>query len=319
MAVDDAYLLALRRFEDRRSGFAEEFLDPILGGARTVAVLSRPLSPAVSVGWVVCHSFASEQLHLAHLDAKVARALASEGFPVLRYHGQGYGDSERGQEAISLTSHLDDASDAVDLLRAESGAARIGVIGARFGAAVAALTAQASRLSLLALCDPVTDGASYLREYLLANAAAALTGAAGGPPTEAVGVGPHDPRAPGSGSADVGGFLLSSRAYEEIAGIDLLRDPLGIDGAALVIGLSEDGQPPRTARAVAGHLVRSGADPSLVTLPYPLAQEFGRFHLRALGNRAGKTDVRAALDGAIARTIVAWASSWRDDPSRGGP
>src|SRR5688572_11635195 len=106
MALDEALLGAHRRFEDPALGYSEEFLQPTLGGRKTVAVLSLPLQSRQPLGWVICHSFGIEQVHLGRLDTMVARALAGAGFPVVRFHGRGYGDSEGSVEEISLSSHL---------------------------------------------------------------------------------------------------------------------------------------------------------------------------------------------------------------------
>src|SRR3989442_15031247 len=131
MATRTAALERHGRYEDRQAGISEEFLQPVLGGERTVAVLSRPLGQSSSVGWVVCHSFGMEQIHLGRLDVLAARALAAAGFPVLRFHGQGYGDSEKGADAIGLSSHLAENADAVRLLQEEEGVGGVGALGAR--------------------------------------------------------------------------------------------------------------------------------------------------------------------------------------------
>src|SRR5262245_47796987 len=103
---------ARRGYEDQRTGIAEEFLQPTLGEGRTVAVLSRPVGAVRRLGWVICHSCALEQVHLARLEVVVARALSAAGFPVLRYQSQGYGDSE-GTDDIGLASHIEAATGAV--------------------------------------------------------------------------------------------------------------------------------------------------------------------------------------------------------------
>src|SRR5262249_34932224 len=154
---DVALLASHRQYEDKRTGITEEFLQPTLQGVRTVAVLSRPLGPARPVGWVICHSLALEQVHLARMEVVVARTLAAAGFPVLRYHTRGYGDSDGG-EGVGLGTHLADATEAVELMRRVGGVERIGMLGARFGGTVAALVADRLDLDLLGLWEPVTRG-----------------------------------------------------------------------------------------------------------------------------------------------------------------
>lgn len=72
--MDRSFLERHRSWKDREAGIGEEFLRPEVGGARTVAVLTKPLGEAHDTGWVVCHSFGGEQMHLSRLEVMVARA-----------------------------------------------------------------------------------------------------------------------------------------------------------------------------------------------------------------------------------------------------
>src|SRR5207302_10678278 len=128
MPVDEGLLLRHRSFEDASTGFTEAFLQPTIGSGRTVAVLSRPMGSAFPVGWVILHSFGLEQMHLSRLDVVVARALAAAGFPGLRLHGQGYGDSEGTDEHSGRGSRLADGTDAIRLLSGQPGVERVGVV-----------------------------------------------------------------------------------------------------------------------------------------------------------------------------------------------
>ena len=80
-----ALLDSLRGFESTRLGVRERFLTPTIGGAPTVAVLATPIGPPRQLGWVLCQSFGPEQDLFAGLEVPVVRALAAEGFPVLRF------------------------------------------------------------------------------------------------------------------------------------------------------------------------------------------------------------------------------------------
>src|SRR5437867_1508751 len=102
----------MRSYADRELGIQETFLQPRIGGGRTVGVLSIPLDLPLAGGWVICHSFALEQVYLQSLESALARKLAATGFAVLRFHTQGYGDSELGVEHISLRGHVDQAGEA---------------------------------------------------------------------------------------------------------------------------------------------------------------------------------------------------------------
>src|SRR5436853_4004941 len=60
MPRDDASLVRMRAYVDSRGAFSERFLQPHVGGARTVAVLSTPLRTQQRVGWLICHPYGIE-------------------------------------------------------------------------------------------------------------------------------------------------------------------------------------------------------------------------------------------------------------------
>ncbi len=91
--MDTDLLERHRSFSNHRLGVAERFVDLELSSGRTVGVLSTPLDGAREVGWVICHGFGTEQVDLQATDAAVARGVAAAGYPVLRFHSLGYGDS----------------------------------------------------------------------------------------------------------------------------------------------------------------------------------------------------------------------------------
>src|SRR2546430_13924462 len=102
MAVDLELLAQRRSYVDHVAGIAEEFIQPEFGGAPTVAILSRPMAEPFPIGFVLCHSFGMEQVHLSRFDSVMARALAAAGFTVLRFHAPGYGDSHVTVEQTAL-------------------------------------------------------------------------------------------------------------------------------------------------------------------------------------------------------------------------
>jgi pimeloyl-ACP methyl ester carboxylesterase len=302
MPINETALTSLRVFEDRDDGFSEEFLSPRIGGASTLAALTRPIENASSTGWVVCHSFGLEQLHLTRLEAQLARALAGRGFPVLRYHGQGYGDSERGMEEISLSSHLADAADAVDLMAAVEGVDRVGLIGIRFGAAVAAVVAERKGLPFMVLVDPPARGSQYMRDFLWTGVFAKMLGRQDG----------EDPskrvlaELEAKGFADVKGFPLSRRAFEEISAFDLTKELVRFRGAALIAAITRAGKPGPGVSKLAAHLRSLGADCSVEVLTDKYAAEFGQYHFRFLEATGAKRDMRLELDEDILRATVDW-------------
>ncbi len=304
MPLDDALLTRLRRFEDPGAGFSEEFLQPTLGGATTVAVLSRPLTDGYGLGWVICHSFGIEHVHLGRLDVLVARALAGAGFPTLRYHGQGYGDSAGDMRGVGLGSHLADAADAVALLREQTGVDRVGVIGARLGGTVAALVADRQDLAALGLWEPVVSGDAYARELLRRQA---ISGMMKNPDEDAGRVAALRRELETAGSIDLGGFPLSRQAFDELAGVDLVRDVQRFRGPSLVVGVSRTGRAGARIVALRDHLEQLSGSSRLETVQDRFASEFGRFHYRTDPPTGGKKDTLFPVSRQIAARAAAWA------------
>jgi pimeloyl-ACP methyl ester carboxylesterase len=332
MPIDEALLAAHRSFSDPQAGIREEFLQPVLGGRRTVAVLTQPIGTARPLGWVICHSFGREQLVLQELDTLMARSLAAVGFPVVRYHGLGYGDSEGRVEDVCLTSHVGDASDAVGLLLDRTGVEAAGVAGARFGGMVAALVADRMALPLLAMWDPVVSGGQFMRTFVRTKLFfEAVAGAETGPASPGLdfraspGPGPSEPGEPDSerspvellnekGWVDVQGFRLSRRAYEEVSAVDLRRELSRFRGACLIASLSKSGEMrPDIAKLVA-HLTSLGADCKVEPVQHRLVAEFGQRHYADAGEST-KIDVQLELSTMLAEVAVPWAeeqaAKWR--------
>lgn len=300
MPIAEEFLERLRTHTDLRAGYAEEFLHPTLGGAGTVAVLSRPLGPSRPVAFVLCHSLGQEFVHLSRFDTTIARTMSVAGFPVLRYHGQGYGDSERGASDISLTSHLTDATDAVALLSGQEGIETVGTMGARFGGLVAAVVAARERLPFVATWEPVTKGAQYMRNFVWTRLFAEWAGT-----VEGAGVDELLETLETTGQADIKGFLLTKRAYDEISAIDLSRELSRFAGTALVVAIARGENPgPGLVRLAEGFRAL-GATCDLEVLQDDLAAEFGNFHFKT--SEMAKVDTQFELNQAIADLTASWA------------
>jgi alpha/beta superfamily hydrolase len=302
--LDEALLHHHRRYESPETGISEEFLQPILGSGRTVAVLSRPIGDAHRVGWVISHSFAMEQIHLSRLDTQLARALSASGFPVLRFHGQGYGDSIGGMEGISMTSHLADASDAVDLMMEQDGVETVGVMGSRFGGTIAALTADRKRLPFMAAWEPIINGKLYVRDFFRSRVFSEIVLQAGkGSSTD---VDQLRRELESTGRVDVKGFELTRTAHDEISALDLVRDMQNFAGSGLLVGISRSGTPSSAVTKLAGRLEQLGADISLDGIAEPNAAQFGQFHFRAVDGGRGKIDTQIELTAAICSMASRW-------------
>jgi len=307
MSIDREVLNRYLRFEDRQAGLSEEFVQAVIGHGRTIGVLSRPLGDPLSVGWVLCHSFGIEQVHLGRLDVITARALSRAGFPVLRFHGQGYGDAERGMEVAGLSSHVAEAVDAVEMLKRLAGVEAVGVMGARFGGAIAALTADRLQLPLLALWDPMVKGAQFIREFLRSQVLADIveTGEGGGA-SDLQSIQEHLST---EGWADIKGWPLTRAAHDDIVAVDLVKDVQQFRGSALLVALSRTGTVTSAASSLSSHLRALGAATSLQVIQDGFAPQFGQFRWRTVDGGKSKRDTQLELNEKIAEATVGWALS----------
>jgi len=143
------------------------------GKYQLFGILHRPLSNNTqSTGFVFCHPCFEEKLWAHRVYVGMARELARQGYPVLRFDYMGHGDSDGDFEQATVTSRLSDIACAVQTLQKETGVTATGLLGLRFGATLAALSAdELHGITHLALWDPLVDGAAYMQEVLLSNLA----------------------------------------------------------------------------------------------------------------------------------------------------
>lgn len=294
-------LESMRSFEDPGLGIRERFLIPELGGGRTIAVLSTPIGEVRTTGWVICHSFGAEQIYLQPHEVSVARRLAAAGFPVLRYHGQGYGDSELPPEQVTLGTHVRDALDAVAVLAAEAGTAEAGLIGARFGGTVAAIVADRIGASALVLWDPVVEGRPYVKSLLRLRVASELAGRAE--------PGPADPAEvlEGTGTLDVHGFPVGPEAFGEISSIDLPAQLDGFRGRSLVIQVSRSPEPRTSLQRLVARLRDLGGESRLDVVQDREALNFGLARHQPTGD-GRKVDTQGRLTEALVSHTVSWCT-----------
>lgn len=131
------------------------------------------------------HPFGEEKLWAHRIFVVFARALAQRGIPVLRFDYTGAGDSAGDTAHAGVDTFLEDLGSAVDVLAARAPRVeRIGLVGLRFGAALAALFVERARAAgthekvtqaPLVLWDPVLDGESYIQELLRINLSTQLS------------------------------------------------------------------------------------------------------------------------------------------------
>ena len=314
MAVDEIVLEALRSYEDPRLGIGERFLTPTIGGLRTIGVLSAPIDRPRDTGWVVCHSFGMEQVWLQPLEVAVARALSAAGFPVLRYHAQGYGDSQASTEDATMASQTRDAVDAIDLLVRETGVKRIGLAGGRVGATIAALAAQRSEASAAVLWEPMIVGRRYI-DSLLRVASVTELGTASKLKTVA-----RDPQEifAASGFLDIQGFPLYGAVFDEMSGFVLTAALTSYRGGSMVVQISRSPKPRPELEHLVSRMNEIGGRATLGIVTDPQARTFGfqRYYATPGGQR--KEDKQAEMSHGIVSLTVSTCIGWDDaDQQRG--
>ena len=158
---------------------------------------------------VLCPAWGDEYLSAHRAMRQLAHQLAGVGVDVLRFDYYGTGDSAGELHEATLAGWQDDIERAIGELRDTAGAERVGVIGLRLGASLAAsLVARKPGIAdSLGLWDPVCSGEAYLRE--LERIASQGAGA------------PAPEHRAAEGTLEIDGFALTPALAGEIEAIDL--------------------------------------------------------------------------------------------------
>lgn len=148
---------------------------PVLGTSTTHHTWfgreGRPLFGAVHVpegrratgAVVVCPPVGHEQTATQHGLRLLARELADRGLLVLRFDYHGTGHSSGNSSEATVEGWLEDVEEAVRYVRS-AGTRRVGLVGLRLGALLAAHAYERVGAEELVLWDPVASGRRYLRE-----------------------------------------------------------------------------------------------------------------------------------------------------------
>ena len=160
---------------------------------------------AVAICPPLGHEYVSSYRSLRHL----ADRLASAGVPALRFDYHGVGNSagfERDPDRLAVWQ--DNVRDALAALRSLSGCNRLGLIGLRMGATVAALLSAQSELSCAVLWAPCIRGRTYVREMKAMHMAGDYRTSSAPSAT---------------GEVEAGGFLLTEQTISHLDRVDLSR------------------------------------------------------------------------------------------------
>ena len=177
----------------------------------------HPPSPSGSAGAgrfgvVLCSPIGDDLIRAHRTFRHLAEALAEAGFPVVRFDFDGTGDSAgRETDANRAETWRGDVRRACEVVRARSGFDTVALVGLKLGGTFAALAAEElGGVEALVLWGAHETGASFVSEATKAHRIHTMLepeSFSGGPPV--------------ADGKEALGFHLSSRAIEELSGLDL--------------------------------------------------------------------------------------------------
>jgi len=189
------------------------------GGCRLRGMLHRPGDGGWTAGLVVCPPVGEERKSSARVLTRAARLLCAAGCTVLRFDYRGTGESDGCLETVSLADWVEDIRRAMRHLSAVTGVDRVGVLGVRFGAALAAMVSvDDGPLPVLVCWAPVWTGRWCLVESLRHLAATRLAADDSG------GLCDRPAGATEDGSIDIGSGWVRPSLRRELEGLELPRD-----------------------------------------------------------------------------------------------
>lgn len=210
--------------------------------------LHRVPAPS-TIGVVICSSVGREDFCFHRSLRELAMSAAAQGLPSLRFDYPGTGDSAAHDlEVGRVQAWIDSVSHAIDVLKHETGAAAVCIVGIRLGALLAAFAAsrRADVAGLVAVA-PVVSGKTFVRELK------ALGAADGG----------ERPAIDEAGVLEAGGFALAADAQHALSELDLLK-PDTAPAPRIFIVPRDDVPPDSRWRA---HLQRCGASVESQEIP----------------------------------------------------
>lgn len=126
-------------------------------------------------GVLLCSPFAEEKLWAQRVMVSFARRLSHLGAAAMVFDYRGHGDSQCDFVESTMETRLADIARAVEVLREQTGAERVGLLGLRLGGTLAAAAAAGHPgVDALILWEPVIDAREYLYQCLRSNLATQL-------------------------------------------------------------------------------------------------------------------------------------------------
>lgn len=220
---------------------AQEPVSLLVAGTPVRGMSYRPTEAGGPLGMVLCDPFAEEKKSAQKTLAEMGRALAEAGIAALHLDYRGTGDSggEFGQH--NLDDWREDIGAAVDWVRLRWGLGRVGLLGLRLGATLAAVEAGACRASCLVMWEPIMDGKRYARELSQRSRIKHML---------TQGPGPTSAQQEKQGDfLDLDGYLVSPSLMAQLEALQLASLP-PFPRPALLVACTPRGEVPAEAQAL---------------------------------------------------------------------
>jgi len=220
-------------------------------GDRVFAVVHKPRVQSAGVV-LICSSLFTDTVQNYRRETELSRLLAANGLTVGRFHYRGMGHSEGDPLDATFSTMVTDAVCMIEHL-GEGGRTRIvGLVGARWGALVAAgLAAQFEGLPI-AVWEPALTGRSFLTEALQAGGVAHLTaGGRGLSPKRSL---------ESAGVANILGFPMGRALYESGQQLSLVEQVGAGPREILYLASERNGAFPRSHMNALEELRSNGLD-----------------------------------------------------------
>jgi len=214
----------------------EHFFFKNSSGKELFGVMHSPEKPG-SKGVLICHPLFEEKLHVHRVLVDFSRLLCSSGFSVMRFDYYGDGDSQGEFEEATLETRLSDIGSALDFFRKKTSVDKLALLGVRFGATLASLSAEKnSTLDALILWAPVLKGNDYIQSLLRMNLTHQVVVYKKVLYTrEDLIKGLKEGK-----KINVEGYEITRELYEQVSKVDLLAEDKKFKGKALLFQFSQN-------------------------------------------------------------------------------
>lgn len=120
-------------------------------------------------GILIAPPLGRERLRVYRELACSSRALARQGYAVLRFDYRGEGESEGTFQEATLSSRAQDLVTAAGLLRERTGCEEVVLLGVREGALVVLLALERLPAERIILCEPICNPRGHAKQLIRSN------------------------------------------------------------------------------------------------------------------------------------------------------